>query len=191
MNRTSTVLAAVLAGGLGSRIGGAKAMVELGGRPLIAYALDAVERAGLDAVIVAKRDTRLPDLGVPVLTEPPEPRHPLSGVLAALEVSPAVLAVPCDMPFLSPALLAALSAQEGQAAAGSVDGRLAPLPALVRATARSALEAALASEASLRATLRAVGVATLDIGRFGDPERLSFTVNTREDLATAELMLAD
>ncbi|MBK5220825.1 MAG: NTP transferase domain-containing protein, partial [Thermoleophilia bacterium] len=46
------VLGAVLAGGSGSRIGGAKATVELAGRPLIAYPLAALEAAGVEAVVV-------------------------------------------------------------------------------------------------------------------------------------------
>jgi molybdenum cofactor guanylyltransferase len=44
----------VLAGGRGSRLGGAKAMAELAGRPLIAYPLAALAAAGLDAFVVAK-----------------------------------------------------------------------------------------------------------------------------------------
>jgi molybdopterin-guanine dinucleotide biosynthesis protein A len=36
----------VLAGGRGDRIGGAKAMVELRGRPLIRYPLDALRARG-------------------------------------------------------------------------------------------------------------------------------------------------
>ena len=54
------VTAAVLAGGLGSRIGGDKALVQLAGRPLISYPLAAAQAAGLDAVVVAKRSTSLP-----------------------------------------------------------------------------------------------------------------------------------
>ena len=60
-----TSTAVVLAGGLGSRIGGDKALVQLGGRPLITYPLAAAEAAGLDAVVVAKRTTKLPALDVP------------------------------------------------------------------------------------------------------------------------------
>ncbi|MGN6816529.1 MAG: molybdenum cofactor guanylyltransferase, partial [Solirubrobacterales bacterium] len=48
-------LGAVLAGGRGSRLGGAKAWVELGGRPLYSYPLAAIEAAGLDPVVCVKQ----------------------------------------------------------------------------------------------------------------------------------------
>lgn len=52
-------LGVVLAGGRGSRLGGAKAMAELAGRPLISYPLTALLEAGLEAVVVAKPGTDL------------------------------------------------------------------------------------------------------------------------------------
>jgi molybdopterin-guanine dinucleotide biosynthesis protein A len=45
---------AVLAGGRGSRLGGAKASADLAGRPLISYPLAALEAAGLAPFVVAK-----------------------------------------------------------------------------------------------------------------------------------------
>ena len=47
-------LVAVLAGGASRRMGAPKACVELGGRPLISYPLEAAAAAGLSAVVVAK-----------------------------------------------------------------------------------------------------------------------------------------
>ena len=52
----------VLAGGLGTRIGGSKATVGLGGRPLISYPLDALGAVLDDVVVLAKADTELPSL---------------------------------------------------------------------------------------------------------------------------------
>ncbi|HLB21413.1 MAG TPA: NTP transferase domain-containing protein, partial [Solirubrobacteraceae bacterium] len=125
---------AVLAGGLGRRMGAAKAAVELAGRPLISYPLRAAAEAGLPALVVAKSDSELPPLQALVVREPDSPRHPLCGVLAALrhvgagkgELWPcdgerdgrergvgdgrAVLAVACDMPFLGARLLAWMAA---------------------------------------------------------------------------------
>lgn len=94
-------LGAVLAGGRGSRLGGAKAAVELGGHPLIAYPLAALAEAGIEAVVCAKAGkdppplpsrgsfvrpgtTKEPRNEVPVLEEPEFPRHPLCGIVAAL-----------------------------------------------------------------------------------------------------------
>jgi len=52
-------LGVVLAGGRGSRLGGAKPTAVLAGRPLISYPLAALAEAGLEAVVVAKPDTDL------------------------------------------------------------------------------------------------------------------------------------
>ena len=53
-------LGAILAGGGGRRIGGDKAIVELQGRPLISYPLEAVREALGQVAILAKADTKLP-----------------------------------------------------------------------------------------------------------------------------------
>ena len=57
----------VLAGGAGRRMGGAKATALLAGRPLVAWAVEALRAGGLDEVAVAaKASTVLPALDVPV-----------------------------------------------------------------------------------------------------------------------------
>ena len=93
------VIVAVMAGGLGSRLGGSKATVELGGRPLLSWVLDAA--AAFETVVVAKRSTKLPALGVPVWIEPETPSHPLCGLVAALEHGRPVIAVACDQPWVT------------------------------------------------------------------------------------------
>ena len=125
-------LAAVLAGGAATRLGGAKATVELAGRPLIARPLAALAQAGIEAVVVAKADSPLPrDLTVPLITEPPAPRHPLLGVVTALEHADGrpVLALACDLPLVSADFLTRLAASPPPAAVS--DGKpLQPLRAL-------------------------------------------------------------
>lgn len=194
---------AVLAGGRGSRLGAGKASAELCGRPLIAYPLNAARAAGLAAVVVAKRASELPPLGVPVVHEPDAPRHPLCGIVAALRQTRApVVAVGCDMPFLTGELLAWLAGGGGGAAGGRgpratvprataprVGGHVQPLPALYCPADLPALERALAGERSLRATLAELGPRVLDeqaLGAFGEPARLCFSVNDARDLRTAE-----
>jgi len=66
-------IVAVLAGGRGLRIGGAKPTRPLAGRPLISYPLSSARAAGLEAVVVAKPDTALPQLQERVIGEPDEP----------------------------------------------------------------------------------------------------------------------
>jgi molybdenum cofactor guanylyltransferase len=198
-------LVAVLAGGRGERIGGAKPTRELAGRPLIDYPLAAARAAGLRAIVVAKRDTELPDgLAEPLLIEPEEPRHPLCGALAALEHAAlehaaqdtpeaAVVLVGCDMPFLTGALLAWLAAALEPAILLEAGGRVQPLPARCSAADAPLLREALAAQAPLGESFRSLAPSIVDeraLGHFGDPGRLCFSVNSAEDLAMAERWLA-
>jgi molybdopterin-guanine dinucleotide biosynthesis protein A len=99
----------VLAGGAGRRIGGDKCTVELAGRPLILYPIEALRRVCEQIVVVAKEDTKLPDLSgqAEVWIEPARPQHPLAGVVHALRVASAkkLLVLACDMPLVPEELL--------------------------------------------------------------------------------------
>lgn len=188
-------LGAVLAGGHGSRIGGAKATTELAGRPMIAYPLAALEAAGLESVVLAKPGSELPPLDCPVVREPELPRHPLCGIVAALRAAGgrAVVVVACDMPLADPALLAHLAAANDPLLVPVLDGRPQPLQARYGPELRSRLETALGREEPLRRTVESLSPRLLgdeELSRFGDPTRLCFNVNTRTDLGRAEELLA-
>jgi molybdopterin-guanine dinucleotide biosynthesis protein A len=187
-------LVAILAGGAGRRMGAPKALALLGGRPLIAWPLAAAAAAGLEAVVVAKPDTPLPELAVPVWLEPAEPSHPLLGIVTALEIAGgaaraegarpprAIVAVGCDQPWLAPELLRSLALGGPGAAAPRGERGPAPLPARYPPEALGALRAALAAEAPLRATLAALDPAVIEVD---DPSRLA-SLNTPAALAEAE-----
>ena len=179
------VTAVILAGGLGSRIGGNKALVQLRGRPLIAYPLQAAKEAGLEAAVVAKRTTTLPPLDVPIILEPDDPTHPLLGIITALEHFPAVLAIPCDMPLLDPRQLAALAAFPEDAATLTPNQ---PFPSLYRRRNLLRLREALEANQSMRGTqahsLRAPAVLS------STDSVPQISVNTPEDLARAEELLS-
>jgi len=192
-DRKARPLGAVLAGGGGKRIGGHKANIGLGGRPLIDYPLAALAEAGLEAVVVAKSPLQLPALEVPVWIESPEPSHPLSGILAAIRRSARpVLALGCDMPFVSAELLSWLATLPGRLVVATAGGRLQPLLACYDPALEPALALALARGDSLHRTLAGLHrrlVSEEEIAHFGPPRRLLFNVNTPDDLATAERML--
>jgi molybdopterin-guanine dinucleotide biosynthesis protein A len=174
-----SVLVAVLAGGRGRRLGTPKPLAELGGRPLVEHPLAAAAAAGLRAVVVAKPGTPLPP-GLTVWHEPEQPVHPLLGIVTALERADGpVIAVACDMPFVTPALLARLAT--GPEAAVVAAGRLEPFPARYDPAWLPELREALAAEAPVRATLEALAPATIALD---DAEPLR-SVNTPEDLAAA------
>jgi molybdopterin-guanine dinucleotide biosynthesis protein A len=186
----------VIAGGHGRRIGGAKATVELAGRALISYSLAAIEEAGLQPLVIAKPDTELPPLRCPVIREDHEPRHPLCGVLTALELSePSPLVIlSCDMPFVPAALLAWLAAQPEPLVAPALDGRILPFPGRSQGSLRAGLEAALAEESSMHSALSRLSPRLLGAGEltaFGDPARICLNVNTASDLAHAEALLSE
>ena len=134
---------------------------------------------------------------MPVWHEPDEPAHPLRGIAAALRRAAGrpVLVVACDMPFLPPGLLAAPRRSATRRSwCPRPSGRLHPLCARYDARLLGALERRSAAEraaarddrsARARADRRGASCAA-----FGDPERLLFNVNTPEDLARAEELLA-
>ncbi len=98
------MIGAVLAGGVGSRLGrGSKPAALLGGRPLIEYPLAALAGVCERLAVVCKRATRLPELpGAERWEEPDKPRHPLTGIVHALETAGApVLVCAADMPFVT------------------------------------------------------------------------------------------
>jgi molybdenum cofactor guanylyltransferase len=174
-----SALVAVLAGGRGRRMGAPKPLAELGGAPLIARPLAAAAAAGLDAVVVAKAGTPLPE-GLRVWHEPDEPFHPLLGVVTALEYAGGpVVAIGCDQPFVPGELLARLAA--GPETAVTIGGRIEPFPARYEPAWLPALRAALEREAPMRATLEALAPATIEF----EAAALR-SVDTPEDLAAAE-----
>jgi molybdopterin-guanine dinucleotide biosynthesis protein A len=179
-----------MAGGSGSRIGGAKALLELRGRPLISYPLAAFADAGIEAVVVAKRDSPLPSLDVPIWHEPDEPRHPLRGIVTALERADGrpLIVCGCDMPFVTARLLSHLSERKEPLVVPRTRGRLHPLIARYGATLLADLRQALQQPQAMHELITELEPAILDedqLRAFGNPERLLFNVNTREDLARA------
>jgi len=181
----------VLAGGRGRRLGGDKAIVELEGRPLLLYPVEALHEVCDDVVVVAKRDTMLPPLaGVADLwIEPDEPRHPLAGIAYALSLAAgrAILVVAVDLPLMDAATLRLLrDADPGDAVAvvPRVHGRLQPLCARYTPRALAGLEG---FDPTARATdvVAALGIREVEV-----PDPAAFAnVNHPEDLLQVMVLL--
>ncbi len=143
----SDVIGAVLAGGSGSRIGGAKATAQLDGQALVSYPLAAALCALSSVAVVAKDGVELPQLDqrVELWIEPDEPRHPVVGVIEALRRAEgrAVLIIACDLPLLTSevvALIASADAEGSVAVLASAAGRPQPLLARYEPAALALLE---------------------------------------------------
>jgi molybdopterin-guanine dinucleotide biosynthesis protein A len=181
----------VLAGGRGRRIGGDKAIVELEGRALVLYPLEALHEVCDQVAVVAKRDTLLPPLtGLADLwIEPDEPRHPLAGVGHALRLAAGrpVLAVAVDLPLVDAATLRALCAVDPGGAAAvvpRVEGRLQPLCALYTQAAARPLAT---FDAAARATEVVAEMGIREVA-FEDPAPF-LNVNRPEDLLHASVLV--
>jgi molybdenum cofactor guanylyltransferase len=175
--------------------------VELRGTPLVLYPLRALQAVLAEVVVVAKQGNALPPLpGVPVWVEPPEPRHPLAGIVHALEGAGAasgiaglgreILVSAGDLPFLEPGFVDWLAHAPAHGAAAVVPragGRLQPLLARYSPAAYAALAAALQADPlpSLSDAVLALDPHVLEC----DDERPFFNVNAPEDLLTAAGLL--
>ena len=181
----SKPLGVVLAGGAAERLGGSKATVELAGRPLISYPLAAFAAAGIETIVVAKLETDLPPLDVVVVTEPPEPRHPILGLVTALDNAGGgpIVACACDTPFVTPALLEELASASTTAAAHDGE-RVHPLIARYSPGDLTVLREALEANLSATGALESLSPALVKT----DPQT-TFNVNTSADLAAAAARL--
>ncbi|HUO72062.1 MAG TPA: molybdenum cofactor guanylyltransferase [Solirubrobacteraceae bacterium] len=179
----------ILAGGQGRRIGGAKALVKLRGKPLIAYPLEVMASVLGDVVVVAKPDTELPDLpGVKVWIEPETPRHPIVGITYALAMSGGRPVVICaaDLPLVSPALIDRIvhcNPAGSPCVIASHAGVIQPLLGCYQQAAAAQLGTV--ADRPVRELVSAIGPRLLEVG---DPDEL-FNVNGPDDLLQATAML--
>jgi molybdenum cofactor guanylyltransferase len=185
---------AVLAGGRSTRIERPKAIVELDGRPLIFYPLEAIAKAGLTPLVVAKPDSELPSLDCRVVREPAKPVHPLAGLVAALEEAGPrpVVALGCNMPFVPPELISWLAGLPDSVALTFACGRVHPLLGRYAPDVAPLFAAALADPMPLTEAVVSLDpriVHEQEVRRFGDPERMTFNVNSPQDLEWAEELL--
>ena len=105
----------VLAGGQSRRMGTPKALLRLtpDGPTLIERALAALDAVAAEAIIVTNTPDAFAHLGRRMVGDAMPGGGPLAGIHAGLSASAHAhcLVVACDMPFLNPALLAAMAAR--------------------------------------------------------------------------------
>ena len=141
----------VLAGGLSSRMGRDKPVIEIAGRALILYALEILREAGLEARIAGARS----DLSefAPVISDSPEESGlgPLAGICAGLAKCRCQFTafLPVDQPLIPASLIEFLVhhavVTEAAVTVVSVAEFVQPFPAIVDRAALASLKASLLS----------------------------------------------
>ncbi len=198
----------LLAGGLSRRMGGGdKALLNVGGRPLIQHVAEGLAPQVCALIVNANGDpSRFAFLGLPVVPdETSDFPGPLAGALAALHWferkrpgTRAVVSVSADAPFVPSDLVQRLD----EALTGHPNARVAVAQSrerrhhvigLWRIEAADAIEAALArgerKVETMVDALNAVAVSFPDLDIGGQTIDPFFNVNTPEDLAIAESTL--
>ena len=195
MTASGKLAVAVLAGGDGIRIGGAKPLIRLGGKTLIMRALDHARRWSNLVVVVIRSSDQLGEHDWPWIADAAGIEGPLAGLAAALEWAcrmgaDALVTIPCDMPFLPDDLATRLQDEAGEhdAAVASSGGELHPVCSLWRNAAIYEFPRYCASgRRSLRGFAEQLGFA--EVVWPAEPSDPFFNVNSPDDLAAAEALL--
>ncbi|MBI2855238.1 MAG: molybdenum cofactor guanylyltransferase [Chloroflexi bacterium] len=184
----------VLAGGSSSRMGQDKALLSLGGKPLIEHVIQRIKPlvAGVSLVVNEPETYRF--LGLPIVRDPEPHQGPLMGLYAGLMACPTpwALVVACDTPFLQEPLLRKLldGSEDKTVVVTEVGGERQPLPALYAAFCAADIGAMLqAGRRALRDLVSSVPVRVIQEAevRALDPEMHSFLdLDTAEELRKAE-----
>jgi molybdopterin-guanine dinucleotide biosynthesis protein A len=197
----------ILAGGQSRRMGGGdKALLDLGGKPMLAHVIERLGAQARPLAISANGDpARFSSFGLPVIADAASDfAGPLAGVLAGLQwarmagASHAVTA-PSDSPFIPLDLVARLReaalASPSRFAVAASGGRVHPVVGLWPLDMAEAIAAALArQERKVQAFVQGAGAAVVNfedvpIGEARvDP---FFNANTPEELAAARSIAAD
>ncbi|KAF0819125.1 Molybdenum cofactor guanylyltransferase [Bacillus sp. ZZV12-4809] len=143
MSRTGIILA----GGHSSRMGENKALLKIGGKPVIERIAEQLSSIMPDVIVVANNLEEYQFLGHPIVSDQWKEKGPLGGIHAGLSKSgtQSNLIVACDMPFISGELAGHLLEQldQHQAAVPEIEGQLHPLFAAYRKDAAKAADRAL------------------------------------------------
>lgn len=175
-----------------------KALVPLGGKPMVEHVIAAVRPISDSLLLVTNYPETLAFLNLPMVGD----REPGAGALPGLQTalsaasSELVLLVACDMPFVSTPLLRYLieRVEQADAAVPIWADRFQPTCAVYRREpCLAAVEAALAAGKKRMIgwfeAVEVVGVDSAEIEPHDPTGRTFFNVNTPDELMQAERML--
>ncbi len=197
------VLGVVLAGGLSRRMGGGdKALLKLGGKPILDRVLERARPQVGPLVLNANGDpARFAAYRLPVAADVIEGfAGPLAGVLTGLDWAaanapdcPWVASFACDAPFVPPDLVARLAAAVGaegaDMACAASAGRSHPVFGLWPVHLRAALRQAVTVDGLRKVDVWTARYRLATVAFAADPVDPFFNANRPEDLAEAERLL--
>lgn len=192
------VTSIVFAGGQGTRLGGVKkALLDVGGKPVIERILDAVAPLSREVIVVDNDDSLAHLPGIRIVPD----SETRAGVLTALHSGllaaggELCVAVACDMPFLSASVLHWLvdRAADFDVVIPVTGGQMEPMHAVYRREAciraiGDALERGDKRMISYLGAVRLREVAEVELRALDPDLRSFFNVNTPEDLDLARKM---
>jgi len=202
MHSPRDITLAVLAGGVGSRMGGPKAALQIRGETVLSYLMGRLNWPGPTMLVTAPGRTGPPgaQLFDVESVDPVEGQGPLRGILTAMENAKGdIIAITVDMPGITPAMLGkligAISVQPGLLGvmfrrAHDDENNIEPFPCIIRAPARIAISQMIQDgRRSVRGLLRDPAFATID-SPVEWPATVWTNLNTPADLAAFEKTLA-
>jgi molybdopterin-guanine dinucleotide biosynthesis protein A len=184
----------IQAGGQSRRMGTDKALVQLGGIPLIEHVLKRVEGLADEILITSNHTEGLTYLGVPMVQDPIPGAGALAGLETALNAARGehVLVLACDMPFVSRELIRYMIelAPRADVVVPIHAGYFEPLHAIYSKECLPRIESSLQDgQTRVISFYDEVRVQVIDENKIVtfDPQGMSFfNINTPEDLAFAE-----
>src|SRR6267142_4250616 len=194
------VTGVIQAGGRSTRMGGRpKALIELGGRPIIARVLAALAPAVDDLLVVTNTPDLYAFLELPMVPDVYPDHGSLGGIYSGLKAAPgeAALTVACDMPFLHPDVvnLVASRAGEGDVVIPRVGPQLETMHAAYGKACLPWIAARLVAGqlkiVEFFTSVRVVEIAEADVARFRDPRVAFMNVNTPDELERARALAAE
>ena len=192
MNESSGI---ILAGGKSQRMGTPKALLQFAGEPLIVHMVRKLGGMFGEIVVVAAPDQELPPLPVTLVRDEIAHQGPVGGIYYGLRASTSTVSfvTSCDVPFLSPSLVAHLIERipDYDVVVPHWQGRFQPLHAVYRRSVLPLLEQQL-EQGRLRPVYLYEKVRTCELQEeevLGvDPDGSSFiNMNTPEDYEAARV----
>ena len=199
MNERPSIAGCILAGGQSRRMGEDKAVLEFGGMPLVAHAIERLKPQVTSLIINAHDDSAdFSTYGLPVVTDPAgDHQGPLAGILAALRWAEKndiawIATVAVDTPFFPRDLTRRLTeaAQDKELACASSGGRLHPVFGLWKAELTQELKRQI--ENGLRSARQWVALHDAGIAEWPTvPYDPFFNINNPADREAALRILAE